>query len=106
MAGADLPVPDADDNAVLVRTGDGFGAARVLLLDHDKVEGLLVAMPERDLLWLGVESEARLSRLMAQNEKQSNRSDHPLSAQIYRMTRGELVPVTASGSGSSSGSES
>ena len=68
------------------------------LLDHEKVEGLRVAMPERDLLWLGVESDARLPRLMAQNKKQRDRSDHPLSAQIYRMTGGELVPVTSSGS--------
>ena len=80
------------------RTGsDGFDATRVLLLDPDRIEGVLVAIPERDVLWLGMEPEGEsLSSLMAQNEQQSELSAHPVSPHLYRMTKGQLVPVSGS----------
>lgn len=98
LAGSDLPMPDPEDDGVLVKTGDGFDAARVLLLDRDNVEGLLVGMPERDVLWLGTEEGQGLSGLMSRNEKQSQHASHPVSPHLYRVTDGELVPVRATGS--------
>ncbi|MEM7204587.1 MAG: DUF1444 family protein [Planctomycetota bacterium] len=94
LAGADVPLPEPDGDPVLLRTGDGFDAARVLLLDPDRVEGLLVAMPERDVLWLGGSGGQDLPGLMSRNEEQSQRSSHPVSPHLYRMTNGNLVPVT------------
>ena len=40
----------AAGDPVLLQTGDGYDAARVLALDH--ADGLLVAIPDRDVLWL------------------------------------------------------
>lgn len=100
LAAADVPLPGPNDDGVLVRTGDGFDAARVLLLDRDKIDGLLVGLPERDVLWLGTDEPRGLGGLMALNAKQARRATHPLSTTLYRMTDGELVPVTDSGSGS------
>ncbi len=94
MAGAAVPLPDAEGEPVLLRTGDGFDAARVLLLDPEQVEGLLVAMPERDVLWLGTESESDVSALMDLNQKQAAQSAHPITPNLYRMTNGELARVS------------
>ncbi len=94
LAGHDLPVPSAQDDPVLLRTGDGFDAARILLLDPDKVDGLLVAVPERDVLWLGSESAEDLPQLMAKTVEQSERSAHPVSPHVYRMDHGRLVQVS------------
>ena len=92
--GADVPVPEQDGEPVLLRTGDGFDAARVLLLDPERVEGLLVAMPERDVLWLGREQDDGLGELMSRNQEQSQASAHPISPHLYRVRDGELVQVT------------
>ena len=97
-AGADVPVPEPDGEPVLLRTGDGFDAARVLLLEPERVEGLLVAVPERDLLWLANDDGQDLVSLMSMNEQQSKESAHPVSTQLYRMTAGQLVSVTGSDS--------
>lgn len=96
LAGGEVPLPEEGEQ-VLLRTGDGFDAARVLLLDPDQVEGLLVAIPERDLLWMGAQesSDAELTNLMSLNEEQVEQSHHPISQQVYRMTDGQLVPVGA-----------
>jgi hypothetical protein len=94
----DVPVPEPDGEPLLLRTGDGFDAARVLLLDPDRVEGLLVGVPERDLLWLGNDAGEDMASLMSMNEQQSNESAHPVSTQLYRMTSGQLVPVSRSDS--------
>jgi uncharacterized protein YtpQ (UPF0354 family) len=93
-AGSALPVPGPQDEGLLLRSGDGFDAARVLLLDEERTEGLLVALPERDLLWVGRERRDGLARLMALTEEQSRRASHPLSPTVYRVARGKLVPVT------------
>ena len=99
LAAIDVPLPGPEDDGVLVRTGDGFDAARVLLLDRDKIDGLLIGLPERDMLWLGAGEQRGLHGLMTLNAKQARRATHPLSPTLYRMTDGELVPVTGSGSG-------
>lgn len=91
--GKPLPVPAAAAQPVLLRTGDGYDAARVLLLDPDRVEGLLVAVPERDLLWMGHADERDLAGLMRLAEEQSRAAAHPVSPRLFRVAGGTLVPV-------------
>lgn len=96
IGGEHLPVPQPGDQPVLVRTGDGYDAARVLLLDPEKAEGLLVAMPERDTLWLGRaqdQSRGGLQELMDLNKEQSQASAYPVSTTLYRMHEGRLEPA-------------
>ena len=94
----------ADGKPVIVQTGDGYDAARVLLLDE--VPGLLVAMPDRDMLWIGREPESDaanqegtkspegLTSLMAAAESMARSAPHPISERIYRLKDGLLEPVT------------
>ncbi|MCZ6542303.1 MAG: DUF1444 family protein, partial [Planctomycetota bacterium] len=92
---AQLPLPEVGEDPVIVRTGDGYDAARVLLLDPEQVEGLLVGVPDRDLLWLGagdIEAES-LAQLMHLNAEQRDESSHPISGTLYRMHNGELLPI-------------
>jgi hypothetical protein len=96
LAGAP-PVPGREEEPVIVHSGDGYDAARLLMLDPDKVEGLLVAMPQRDVLWLGNEDSVQIENLMALNEEQSRSAEHPVSPHLYRMQSGRPVQVTAAG---------
>ena len=77
-----LPVPSAGA-PVLLQTGDGYDAARVLLLPLD--QQLLVAMPERDVLWLAREEGQDLSRLEQQAQAMAAASSHPISDHVYRL---------------------
>lgn len=89
-----LPVPGPHDEAVVVRTGDGYDAARVLLLDPERTEGLLVALPERDTLWLGGTQGQSLTELMQLNREQNEDSPYPVSPTLYRVHDGRLQPVS------------
>ncbi len=93
LATTPIPMPNADE-AVVVKHGDGYDAARVLLLDPDEVEGLLVAMPERGTLWLGQEKPHDLEAMMSVTEEQSRNAEHPISPRLFRMQDRRLVPVT------------
>jgi hypothetical protein len=73
---------------VLVRSGDGFDAARVLLLGDE--DGLLVAMPDRDTLWVGRDNGHNLEQLMATTEAVAAAAAHPVSPRVYRLTDGQL----------------
>lgn len=88
-----IPMPDGAKPSVVLRSGDGYDAARVLLLDHDELEGFVIAMPEQDVLWLGRESDHSLGSLSALNHQQSERAAHPVSPELYRMQDHELVPI-------------
>ena len=91
-----IPLPDGTRSSVLLRSGDGYDAARVLLLDEDQLEGLLIAMPEQEVLWLGQESEHSLESLLALNHEQNQSAPRPVSPELYRMQDKELVPVSVS----------
>ena len=82
----------ASGESVLLQSGDGFDASRVLLLDQE--EGLLVAVPDRDTLWVGPEDGQNLGHLMSVTQEIANRSQHPVSSDLFRVTGGrfELVP--------------
>lgn len=97
LSGTYLPVPGPGDQPVVLRTGDGYDAARVLLLDPEKAEGLLVAMPERDTLWIGSTANANaagLSALMSINREQNDAAAYPVSPTLYRVHGGQLEAVS------------
>jgi uncharacterized protein YtpQ (UPF0354 family) len=81
--------------AAVYHEGDGFDAARVLLLDHDRVAGALVAMPDRDQLWVGGGAGDDLPRLMALTKERSEGATFPISSHVYRMTTEGLVRADA-----------
>jgi CheY-like chemotaxis protein len=94
--GGELPMPEQGAAPVLMQLGDGYDAARLLLLDPSRAEGLLVAVPERDAFWMGKPDDADLARLMNVTRAQSEASPYPVSASLYRMSGGELVRVSES----------
>ncbi len=81
------------DQPVLVQSGDGYDAARVLLLNES--DGLLVAIPDRDLLWVGNEHNQDLTTLMAQAGSMAQAAAHPVSDRLYRLRDGYLETVNA-----------
>jgi uncharacterized protein YtpQ (UPF0354 family) len=92
--GAELPAPQSGDRPVLVQTGDGYDAARVVLLDPERAEGLLVAVPERDSLWLGrAEAGPGMETLMRMSREHSETASYPVSPALYRMHAGRLEAV-------------
>ncbi|GAB4142946.1 MAG: hypothetical protein Fur0037_10350 [Planctomycetota bacterium] len=76
---------------LLIHNRDGYDAARLLLLD--RVDGLLVAVPDRDILWMGREQSQDLQELMAAAEEIAKSSDHPVSPKVFRARGGALEPV-------------
>jgi hypothetical protein len=78
---------------VVVQTGDGYDAARALLLEPR--EGLLLAIPDRDTLWVGAEEGQNLAQLMATTEEIAGRASHPVSGQVYRVTAGRFEALPA-----------
>jgi hypothetical protein len=88
----DVQLPDAKDGPVRIHTGDGYDAARVLLLDPDDASDLLVAMPEQETLYLG--READLESLESMLRLTDNeRIEHPVSTELFRFEDQHLVPV-------------
>ena len=87
-----MQLPDAKDGPVRIHTGDGYDAARVLLLDSDDASDLLVAMPEQETLYLG--READLESLESMLRLTDNeRIEHPVSTELFRFEDQHLVPV-------------
>lgn len=79
---------------LLVQSGDGYDAARVLLLEQ--TEGLLVAIPDRDTLWVGRDSGQDLAKLMATTEELAREATHPVSPNLWRLKDGQMQAVTVS----------
>ncbi|MBK8095697.1 MAG: DUF1444 family protein [Planctomycetes bacterium] len=77
---------------MLLDSGDGYDAARVLLLEQG-VDGLLVAMPDRDVLWVGQERGQDLASLMATTEAIARDAAHPVSPHLFRVKAGQLEVV-------------
>jgi hypothetical protein len=84
----------ASAEPLLVQSGDGYDAARVLLLQH--AEGMLVAIPDRDTLWVGSDRAQSLERLMAATEEVARHATHPVSPQVWRVKDGQLEAATGS----------
>jgi uncharacterized protein YtpQ (UPF0354 family) len=79
---------------VVLHSGDGLDAARVLLLEQGA--DLLVAVPDRDTLWVGPAAGQDLGQLLAATEAVSERSAHPVSSQVWRLRDGRLEALQAS----------
>ncbi|MSR38726.1 MAG: DUF1444 family protein [Planctomycetes bacterium] len=90
-AGA-VSIAAAQGAPVLLQTGDGYDAARVLTLDRE--DGLLVAMPDRDVLWLARESLIDLGEVARAAKAMTRVAPHPISAQIYRIRGGRLEALS------------
>lgn len=82
---------NVEREAVLLQSGDGFDASRLLLLDQQ--EGLLVAVPDRDTLWVGPEQGQNLEQLMATAEQIADGAPHPVSRRVFRVTGGRIESV-------------
>jgi len=82
---------EANAEPVLLQSGDGFDASRLLLLRQE--EGLLVAIPDRDTLWAGPEAGQNIEQLMAVTEQIADRSPYPVSSHLFRVRDGRLEPV-------------
>ena len=94
-----LPEPSAQESeACVLKSGDGYDAARVLLaLDRsvEDVDGLVFAIPDRDTLLVGRKSEG-LAQLMAAVDEEYASAEHPISPRVFevrerRLTAAELV---------------
>lgn len=81
----------AVDSPVVLHSGDGFDAARVLLLEAQAP--LLVAMPDRDTLWVGPDGGQGIEQLMATTEAIAGQAAHPVSPHVYRLKDGQLAPL-------------
>ena len=92
LGGDGLLAETVGKEPVVLQSGDGFDAARVLLLEQ--AEGLLVAIPDRDTLWVGPAHGQNLEQLMATTEAIAQQASHPVSSQLYRVTDGRLAPVS------------
>lgn len=78
-------------DAVLMQSGDGFDATRVLLLqEHD---GLLVAVPDRDILWAAPEAGQDVDALIGTTASIAQRASHPVSGKLFRISDGRIEPV-------------
>lgn len=91
--GAEGLPSNGDAEPVVLQSGDGFDASRVLLLTAS--EGLLVAIPDRDTLWVGPEQGQDLEQLMATTAAIAAQAPHPVSAQVFRVTAGRIESVAA-----------
>lgn len=87
--------PPAGPTPLVVRRGDGYDAARMLLLDPSDADDLLVALPERDVLWMARPDGTDLFGLMARNAAQHAHSARPLSDRLYVVRGGRLVSLSA-----------
>ncbi|MFT4515883.1 MAG: hypothetical protein ACI89X_001997 [Planctomycetota bacterium] len=87
-------IDDVSAESVLLQSGDGFDASRLLLIDQQ--DGLLVAVPDRDTLWAGPEEGQDIDQLMSVTEQIADRSQYPVSSRLFRVKDGRLEPVPES----------
>lgn len=86
-------IDEASAEAVLLQSGDGFDASRVLLMGEK--DGLLVAVPDRDTLWAAPEEGQNIEALMSATQDLADRAPHPVSGKLFRVRDGRLEPVEA-----------
>ena len=90
------PLPErVPADGLVLRSGDGYDAARVLLLLGSDEE-LLVALPDRDTLWVGRAPDVDVAQIAAAAEAVAANAPHPVEGSLFRLTAGQLEPLTAS----------
>ena len=82
-----------DREGVVFDRGDGFDAARICLLDPEQAEGLCIAVPDRDLGWIGGVDDADFAELEHRVASLHARGSHPISPRVYRLIGGALAVV-------------
>lgn len=96
LASRCAPLPErVRGNGLVLRSRDGYDAARVLLLLGSDEE-LLVALPDRDTLWVGRAREVDVAKVTAAVEAVAANAPHPVEGGLFRLTAGqlELLPAT------------
>lgn len=83
---------DGLQGALVCSKEDGLDASRALLL-LDRAEGMLVAVPDRDTLWVAPSSCAGIGHVRTQLDTLMQASEFPLSAAVHRVHNGALEPV-------------
>lgn len=89
---------DGLQGALVCSKEDGLDASRALLL-LDRAEGMLVAVPDRDTLWVAPASCAGIVHVRNQLTTLMQASEFPLSAAVHRVRKGALEPLGGEGSG-------
>lgn len=93
VARSRAPGPASADGGQIVHEGDGLDAARLLLLAGDDADAV-VAVPDRDCLWVGDESSLRQPGLREGLEARARHAQHPISSGFYRWRNGILEPLS------------
>jgi hypothetical protein len=91
--GEPLPARVPAEGLVL-RSGDGYDAARLLLL-LGADEELLVAVPDRDTLWIGRTPDVDVAAVRATAAAVAAHAPHPVDGGLFRLTSGQLQPLPA-----------
>jgi hypothetical protein len=95
LAATGAPLPAAlPDEGMVLRSGDGFDAARVLLL-LDAATELVVGLPDRDTLFVGDPQRVDVARVEAAVAAVAANAPHPVTDALYRLNGGRLQPVAA-----------
>ncbi|MBM3961354.1 MAG: hypothetical protein FJ306_05560 [Planctomycetes bacterium] len=95
LAATGAPLPAAlPAEGLVLRSGDGFDAARVLLL-LDAATELVVGLPDRDTLFVGDPLRVDVARIEAAVAAVAANAPHPVTDALYRLNGGRLQPVAA-----------
>ena len=95
LAASGAPMPAAvPAEGMVLRSGDGFDAARVLLL-LDAATELVVGLPDRDTLFVGDPQRVDFARVEAAVAAVAQNAPHPVTDALYRLSDGRLAPAAA-----------
>jgi len=86
------------EGALVCSKEDGLDASRVLLL-LDRADGMLVAVPDRDTLWVAPASCSGIGHVRNQLATLMQSAEFPLSAAVHRVCNGGLELVGPGSSG-------
>jgi hypothetical protein len=78
----------------MLQTGDGYDASRVLLMSGG--DDVLVAMPDRDVLWVAIDEGQDLAALERKASAMAAVASHPVSGSVYRLAADGPQHVVAS----------
>ncbi|MHC5065934.1 MAG: DUF1444 family protein [Planctomycetota bacterium] len=95
-SGSQMQSRDDSPGPVLLQTGDGYDAARILLLETAAAAGSIIALPDRDTLWIGSDESEELDAIAELARQRHARAVHPVSPELYRLADGALAKLSPS----------